>query len=140
MGDLRVPREFMRKDERQRWSAAVLILGAMLAGASGCAIAHRNATTGATELWGFGHLTMGATVPKGGRKGIVQGVTMCGVAVGLSDSSGFVSVGWDGQQVIEIVDENTVVYIEQPKCGVLGFPCLTVGGEPANTQDKKGGP
>ncbi len=127
---------FVASKKRRCSAVAVLALAVAMVGAPGCAYVHRDSKTGVTELWGFGRLKMGAPPASGRQTGIVQGVTMCGAAVGLSGGSAFLMVGWDDQQVVNIGD-NTQVNIEGPECL---SPCWTIGDGPANTEGERGNP
>ncbi len=131
-------------------AATVLVLITTLLNLAGCAYTQRDAETGTTEIWGFGHLQMTVPPPAKGKKGIVQGVTMCGLAVGYAKGSTiFATVGWDDQELVEIVDENTAITCKQlPHCTLLNYRCLGESSdrcpdEPRledNTQEKKEGP
>ena len=91
---------------------AVALAG--LLGGPGCAIAHRDAKSGAVWLLGIGYLTMHATVAAGDKKAVVEGATMCGLSTGTWDGSKFFTVGCDRQQVVDVVDADTCVRLELP--------------------------
>ncbi|MFI5399050.1 MAG: hypothetical protein ACHQ9S_26260 [Candidatus Binatia bacterium] len=102
----------------------------------GCAIQYTDSKTGADHIWGFGHLAMKATVPNEGKKAVVRGVTLCGVALGLRDGHAFFEIGWEEQQRVEVVDENTQVRLEAPSSDLLN---IRVGSRPPGGDTKKEG-
>jgi hypothetical protein len=123
---------------RRRWGrqcCALLCVGVLLQ--SGCAIVYTDARTGATHLWGVGHLTLRATVPQDGKKAVVQGVSTCGIAAGVWQQSPFLSIGWERQQVVDIVDANTAVSIEGPDSDLLE---IRVGSQVPGTETREGQP
>ena len=95
---------------------------------AGCAIHYSDSETGAEHVWGFGHLAMKATDPSARKKAIVRGVTVFGVGLGLRDSSPFLIIGWERLPTVEVMDENTDLYLEGPDSDLLK---LRVGGASA---------
>jgi hypothetical protein len=81
---------------------------------AGCAFQYSDSKTGTEHLWGFGHLAMKVSAPNEGKKAIVRGVTLCGVGLGLKDGWPFLTLGWERQQSMDIVDANTSVRLEGP--------------------------
>lgn len=118
--------------QRFRRTAVALCMAHTLA-TPACAIVYRDAETGAVHLWGIGHLTMRATVPDDGKKAVIEGVTMCGVATGLWDGAPFVLVGWERRQSVQVVDADTAFTIELPNSPSDLLP-ISVSGAPLPTQ------
>jgi hypothetical protein len=117
---------------------------ALLVALPGCAIAYRDSDTGTMHLWGIGHLKM-RTEMNDGKKALIQGFATCGLSTGGWFDSTFLTLGWNRQQVVEIVDDNTVVTIAGPCTDLMtvsigGEPpiAMSVGGEPceAKTEDR----
>ncbi len=119
-------------------SAAQMILGGTVAVLcvllGGCAVVYRDAKSGAVNVWGVGHLAARATVPDEGKKAIVHGVSTSGVAIGVWDGSPFITIGWNRQQTVEIVDANTAIRIEAPHGDLLQ---VEVGSEPPSEKAKE---
>ncbi len=58
---------------------------------------------------------MKASDPKAKSRAIVRGVDLLGVAIGHTNEGTFLSVGFDGKQRIEILDENTAIELHWPQ-------------------------
>jgi len=94
---------------------------------SGCAVVYHDSRSGAVHLWGIGHMAMRATVPNGGKKAVVQGVGTCGVSTGVWNEAAFITIGWNRQQVVEIVDENTHIQLNGPSSDLLDISVSGAG-------------
>src|SRR5262245_15972356 len=101
---------------------------------SGCAVQYRDSQTGTEHLWGFGHLAMRATIPEEGRKAVVQSVSVCGFGLGLRDQLPFVTLGWEQQQQLIVVDSDTSVRLEGPNADLLN---IRVGSKPPQQSPKE---
>lgn len=89
--------------------------------------------TGAQHLWGVGHLSMRVGPPAEGKKAVVHGFTVCGLAAGIADGTPFVSVGWERQQTVDILDSNTAVRLEYPTSDLM---TIRVGGAPPRVPEE----
>jgi len=95
--------------------ANCIVLIALAVFVSGCAIHYYDQETGAEHIWGVGHMVMRASAPEEGHQAIVRGTDVAGLTVGKSDAGGYLVVGWEKRQRIEIIDPNTAVRLEWPK-------------------------
>lgn len=107
-----------------------LILGLFLilssSAASGCAIHYFDPKTGAEHIWGVGHMVMKAAAPREGHRAIVLGTETIGFSVGNVGGQGYLTVGWEKRQRLEILDENTSIRLEWPN---RSFFTIRVGSE-----------
>ncbi len=117
-----------------RQVALTVVFALALLQSSGCAITYRNAETGAVHLWGFGHLSMRATVPEGDKKAVIQGASTAGVSAGTWNGSVFLTAGWNRHQTVEIIDPDTYVRIEAPDNDLLN---LNISGQ-SNERESTG--
>ena len=113
------------------------LLGALL---SGCAIHYYDSDTQTEHVWGVGHMMLKASVPKEGLKATVRGTVLSGVSIGLADQGGYLTLGYEKRQLMEIIDKDTAVRLEWPRGDLLN---LRVGSEwpteiLSNGPDQKG--
>jgi len=104
----------------------------LAAAVQGCAVYYQDPATGAEHVWGIGHLVVKVARPEEDRKAIVRGVTLCGVAVGIREGGASLSLGWERQQTLEVVDGNTAVRLEGPTGDLLHW---RVGATPQRKTD-----
>ncbi len=99
----------------------------------GCAVYYYDPKTGAEHVWGIGHMAMKTTVPQGGHRAIIRRTDVFGIATGIGDEGGYLSLGWDGVQRVNILDANTAVDLQWSNCDLLS---LRVGSPaPPTSQD-----
>lgn len=103
---------------------------------TGCAIVYSDESNGTLHVWGVGHIAMRATPVNEGTKGIVRGVSLCGLGAGVWNHDPFVSLGWERNQSVEIVDSNTSIQIDQAGGDLLN---IRVGSQPRPTTRREGG-
>ncbi len=94
-------------------AVVALVVGTSVA--SGCAFHYYDSKTGAEHIWGFGHMVMKASAPREGHRAIVRGTEVTGLTLGNVGGQGYLTVGWEKRQQLEIVDENTAIRLEWPK-------------------------
>lgn len=80
----------------------------------GCAIHYFDPETGTEHLWGIGHMRMKAAAPNEGLKALVRGTETMGVGLGSIDGQGYLTLGWQRRQRLDILDENTAIRLEWP--------------------------
>ena len=103
-----------------------LVLSLLAVLLSGCAVHYYDSETQVEHVWGIGHMMLKASVPKEGLKATVRGTALLGVSVGLVDQGGYLTLGWEKRQLMEIVDKDTAVRLEWPRGDLLN---LRVGSE-----------
>ena len=81
---------------------------------SGCAIYHRDPSTGAEHIWGFGHLATKVMHPVDGKQTVITRATLAGIGINFADSIFGISAGWDCRERIIVYDENTSIAIARP--------------------------
>ncbi len=81
---------------------------------SGCAIHYYDNNTGAEHIFGFGHMVMKVSSPKGTHQAIVGGTDILGIGLGKNNDGTYLSLGWDSRRRIEVINENTSVDLEWP--------------------------
>ncbi len=87
------------------------------------------------HVWGVGHIAMRVTPVNEGTKGIVRSVSLCGLGAGVWHHDPFVSLGWERNQSVEIVDSNTSVQIDHAGADLLN---IRVGSGPRTTTPREG--
>ena len=109
----------------------------------GCTVYYYDPKTGAEHVWGIGHMAMKATVPQEGHRAVVRRTDVFGIATGISDEGGYLALGWDGVQRVNILDANTAVNLQWSNCDLLslriGSPAPTTSHE-ADEKTKGGKP
>ncbi len=80
----------------------------------GCAIHYFDSETGTEHLWGIGHMRMRAAGPDEGLKALVRGTETIGLGLGSIDGQGYLTLGWQRRQRLDILKENTAVRLEWP--------------------------
>jgi hypothetical protein len=107
---------------RLRFAALVSLIPLL----GGCALYYVD-EHGATHVYGVGHLAMRAVAPEEGKKAVLEEMTLFGVAAGIRAAQPSLSVGFDSQQRMTILDENTAVRVDWPSADFLG---VRVGASP----------
>ncbi len=109
----------------------------------GCTVYYYDPKTGAEYVWGIGHMAMKATVPQEGHRAVVRRTDVFGIATGISDEGGYLALGWDGVQRVNILDANTAVNLQWSNCDLLslrvGSPAPTISHD-AHDTTKEGKP
>lgn len=82
--------------------------------ANGCAIHYFDPTTGTEHLWGLGHMKMKVAAPNEGLKAVVHGTEVVGLAAGALKQHGYLSVGFQRRQRLDILGEDTAIRLEWP--------------------------
>ncbi|PTN10962.1 hypothetical protein [Nitrosomonas aestuarii] len=88
-------------------------------GLNGCAFHYYNNKTGAEHIFGFGHMVMKATTPEDDHKAIMLGTDLIGFGFGQNKNSGFLTLGWNSNRRIEIIDKNTTIDLLWPNNSFL---------------------
>ncbi len=86
---------------------------ALFAG-SGCAVHYFDVENNTEHVLGFGHMAMKVGAPHEGLKAIARRVDLVGVGVGSLDRDVHFECGWGVRQRIEVVDENTAMWLAWP--------------------------
>lgn len=87
----------------------------------GCAIHYYDPKTGAEHLWGIGHMVMRAAAPDEGHRAVVRGVDVLGLVFRYLDDRISLSVGWEKQRRLEIIDADTAIRLEWPTSDLLSI-------------------
>ena len=108
----------------------------------GCTVYYYDPKTGAEHVWGIGHMAMKATVPQDGHRAVVRRTDVFGIATGVGDEGGYLALGWDGVQRVNILDTNTAVNLQWSNCDFLslrvGSPAPTTAPDPTQkTKEEK---
>lgn len=82
---------------------------------SGCALHYFDAENGTEHIWGIGHMAMKPGTSNGGVQAAGHRADTVGVSIGKLRESFHLAFGWDGQQRLEIVDENTQLCLAWPR-------------------------
>lgn len=93
---------------------------------TGCAIHYYDSKTGAEHIWGVGHIVMKAPPQLEGHRALIRGTEVIGFAVGNVGGQGYLTVGWEKRQRLDIVGENTSIRLEWPTGDLLN---VRVGSE-----------
>lgn len=124
---------------------AVVWLGLVLAGLTGCAVHYYDPKTGTEHLWGFGHLKMRA-VPRQSEHppftnapiAYVTGVRTLGLNLGAGQEFAGLAAGWDSRSRVVIVAENAHFCLLWPTntiwwpYGLRDLFTLRIGDPPTN--------
>lgn len=103
-------------------------LGILLLGifASGCALHYYEEESGVEHIWGIGHMKMKAAKPNEGLQAVVHGTNVLGFSLGKADKHGYLTLGWQRLEFIDILKESTSIRLEWPD---NSFVNLRVGSE-----------
>ena len=92
----------------------------------GCAVHYYEEKTGVEHIWGFGHLKMKSAKPNEGLQAVVHGSDVVGLSVGTADQHGYVTVGWQRLEYIDVLKDNTALRLEWPDSA---FASVRVGSQ-----------
>jgi hypothetical protein len=93
----------------------------VLASSAGCALHYYDPATATEHLWGIGHMAMRVGVPNEGLKTLGYRTDVVGFSIGCGDRETFLGCGWNARQQIEILDENTSVWLSWPEGSFYKF-------------------
>ena len=92
----------------------------------GCAVHYYEEKTGVEHIWGFGHMKMKTAKPNEGLQAVVHGSDVVGLSVGKADQHGYVTVGWQRLEYIDVLKDNTALRLEWPDSA---FASVRVGSQ-----------
>lgn len=115
----------LRKNSQTRVCLAVRV-ALLTALVPGCAIHYFDQKTGTEHLWGIGHMKVKVSQPSEGLQAVVRGVDVIGVGGGRVADEGYLALGWQSQQRMDILNEDTSIRLEW--CG-SDFANVRVGSE-----------
>lgn len=82
---------------------------------SGCALHYFDAESGTEHIWGIGHMAMKPGTSNEGVKAVGRRADTLGVSIGKLQEGAHLAFGWDGQQRVEIFDEDTQLCLAWPR-------------------------
>ncbi len=93
---------------------SILIIALLSFPLPGCAIHYFDPETGTEHLWGIGHMRMKSIAPTEDVRAVVHGTETLGVAFGHLRQEGYLHLGAQRRQVLEVLDADTSVRFEWP--------------------------
>ena len=102
---------------------AILLLALYV---GGCALHYYEKESGVEHIWGVGHMKMKAAKPNEGLQAIVHGTNVLGISLGKADKHGYLTLGWQRLEFIDVLKESTSVRLEWPD---NSFANVRVGSE-----------
>lgn len=94
--------------------ATTSLLLSMAIFASGCAVHYFDSDTQTEHIWGIGHMKMRFLEPEEGLQAVVHGTDVLGASLGKADKHGYLTLGWQRLEFIDILKESTAVRLEWP--------------------------
>ncbi|NOT54002.1 MAG: hypothetical protein HOP18_05295 [Deltaproteobacteria bacterium] len=87
-------------------------------------------------------MAMKATLPHEGHRAVVRRTDVFGIAAGVGDEDGYLALGWDGVQRVNILDANTAVNLQWSNSDLLsvrvGSPAPTTSPDsPTKPKEEK---
>ena len=93
----------------------LVLLATVFLLSSGCAVYYHDKETGADHVWGFGHLATKIDTSKNGKQAVIRKTTLMGMALGYTDDSVGISLGWDQRERFTVLSEDASVFLERPQ-------------------------
>ena len=81
---------------------------------SGCAVQYYDPETGASHVWGFGHMSMKMSPPNEGLQAVIRGTRVLGLSLGRVRDRTYLTFGYDSEQQTDVMADDTSVHLEWP--------------------------
>lgn len=132
---------FYQQRSIQLWSWVfnfvwIAVIGAFTLLTVGCAVHYYEEDTGIEHIWGIGHMKMKASKPNEGLQAVIHGTSVVGASIGKADKHGYLTIGWQRLEFIDILKESTSIRLEWPD---NTFANVRIGSKfPLDTPSSKG--
>ncbi|MFY4729845.1 hypothetical protein [Nitrospira sp. BLG_2] len=95
-----------------RWTLGWLVVAGIVS--PGCALHYYEEATGTEHIWGIGHMAMTIPQRNEGLQVVIHGTDVVGGSIGRVHDHGYLTLGWQRMEFIDILQESVSVCVEWP--------------------------